>query len=153
VCFFFLENIYRIIIGINCITDMSKRTVRLTESELKNIISETVKRILKEADYSPIPNHKPSQWSDKEKLFNDKEFAMRYNWDDLDALESGYSNKDRREAMLAALKMKGNSHVNDKQYNRLGIWDTAEQMSQLLAHNNDPNVKQMKKEWDLLLNK
>ena len=52
---------------------MSKRTVRLTESELKNIITESVKNIISELDYKTLANAEKeasrrgqkSYWSDQ----------------------------------------------------------------------------------------
>ena len=52
---------------------MSKRTVRLTESELKSIITESVKNIISELDYKTLANAEKeasrrgqkSYWSDQ----------------------------------------------------------------------------------------
>ena len=53
---------------------MSKRTVRLTESELKNIITESVKNILKEEFNSPLPSFAAKEVEPKHRL--------RKQWDD-----------------------------------------------------------------------
>ena len=71
-CIFVWINIYKKNLGV-------KKIIRLTESELKNIIETSVKRILREDDNSILNNYEPFE-SQKERFEQEDEFKNNYDW-------------------------------------------------------------------------
>ena len=83
---------------------MSKRTVRLTESELKNIITESVKNIISELDWKTYANA-AKKASKRSKQYGDKEYkrAERFSkaasdaFNDVMGYEYDYNDRNGRK--------------------------------------------------------